>query len=144
MEKLLEALDKKKIWMNKLVAISKRYCDELNKNSSQAIESLDSFDNNRESLVRMIAATESTILAEIPNAALATVSPETKQIISDHIAHFDKKFAEMRCVDSEILEILDTLRDEQKRKISDLRKGKNALENYRGQRALRSNIDVQL
>ncbi len=144
MKDLLNALEKKKLWMTKLVSISARFIEEYRSNPDQALEELDTFDQNRESLVKMTMNSENDILKLMQGPTKFRPNEEEPERVRDYIELYEKKLNEMQCIDSEIIQILDTLKIDQKEKLSDLNKGKRALDNYRGNTKNRSNFDVQL
>lgn len=144
MEELLDALEKKGLWLSKIVNVSRRFLKEANENSEIALENLDTFDQNRESLVKMTLHAENKIVDIMRKDKSLRPDAEQSKLIENYIADYQKKLEEMQRIDSEILTILDTLKVEQKAKISDLQKGKRALANYRGRSTNRSNFDVQL
>ncbi len=144
MEELLEALAKKSLWLHKIISVSQKFLEEVKANPDLALENLDTFDQNRESLVKMTINAENQIISIMRQQKNLTPNKEQSRKIEFYIQEYQEKLRKMRRIDSEILPILDTLKIEQKTKIYNLQKGKRALSNYRGQVKSRSNFDVQL
>lgn len=144
LNKLLEILRQKELWLSKILDVNLRFIQMHKKNPNEALDDLDRFDQNRESLVKMVISTETKIIDLLRQCKGHQPTAAQRNQIQNYITSFEKKHSEMLSLDSEILTILDTLKVEQESKLNGLQKGKKALDKYKGRTSNHSNFDVQL
>lgn len=145
MTKLLKALEDKNYWYSKYLASNEAFLQALRHAPEVAIDELELFHGNRESLLKILENLDKKIQVELERPEWqGEVSSEVRTLIQRFIREKDSLIAKIVELDTEILGTMETLRTEGLEKLKLLSKGKKALANYKSSPNYNEKIDKRI
>lgn len=145
MTKLFKALEEKNYWYGKYLASNEAFLQALRHAPEVALDELELFYGNRESLLKILENLDQKIQAELAGPEWqGEASSETRTQIQRFIREKDSMIAKIVELDTEILGTMETLRTEGLEKLKLLSKGKKALANYKSSLNYNEKIDKRI
>ncbi|NUM87899.1 MAG: hypothetical protein HUU37_01720 [Bdellovibrionales bacterium] len=146
MTEIIKLLEQRNSWIAKYLKANEAFLAALSHAPEMAIEELDFFYGNRESLLKIIGSLDQRIrnLLDKGGALLSmedsAVHTKTNRLLREK----DSMVAAIVAMDEKIISGLERLRQENEGKISKLAKGKKALAKYRSSHKHNDKIDKQV
>ena len=144
MEELLRLLEQKQEWLKKFLHLTQGYHAQLRDNEPAALEDIDYFLNNRQSLLNILQSTEKKITNHLKlNKIDATVLAQETARIEGFGIEESKVGLEVRSLDGSILRTLTRARSESENELKQVTRGKKAISGYRAEKSATNRVDVQ-
>lgn len=144
MDELLRLLEQKHEWLKKFLHLTQGYQAQLRDNEAAAIEDVDYFLNNRQSLLNILQSTEKKITNHLK---LHKINPSILAAEKARIEAFETEESrlgtEVRGLDESILRTLTRARGESEAELKQVTRGKKAISGYRAERGANGRLDVQ-
>lgn len=144
MTEILDKLAEKNYWCRKFVATNEAFLSCLKHAPDIALEELDFFYNNRESLLKIIESVDSKIQdcldRQIPGVAEPNFALKTTEIIQEK----NQLVQKILLLDEEIISLLEIEKIKQGERLSALNKGKKALAKYHSGRNYMDKINKRV
>lgn len=144
MTELESLLQQKYEWLKKFVQLTQGYYAQLLANEGAALEDIDYFLNNRQSLLNIVESSEKKITNLIK---LNRIDSDTLAQVRVKVGADAKEQANMaeliRDLDEKILRILARAKDESAEQLKQITRGKRAISGYRVDNNGANRLDVQ-
>jgi hypothetical protein len=145
MTKLFKALEDKNYWYSKYLASNEAFLQALKHAPEVALDELELFHGNRESLLKILENLDQKIQVELAGPEWqGEVSSEARTKIQRFVREKDSLIAKILELDTEILGTMEILRTEGLEKLKLLSKGKKALANYKSSFNYNDKIDKRI
>lgn len=145
MTKLFKALEDKNYWYSKYLASNEAFLQALKHAPEVALDELELFYGNRESLLKILENLDKKIQAELAGPEWqGEISSEARTQIQRFIREKDSMITKIVELDTQILGTMETLRAEGLEKLKLLSKGKKALANYKSSHNYNEKIDKRI
>lgn len=145
MKPLFKLLDDKNYWFRKYLAANEAFFLALQHAPDVALDELDLFYGNRESLLKIIEDLENKVQKEADKPEWSdSVSTADLTRIQAYIREKDSYIARIVQLDTDIIAIMETLRTEGLEKAKHLAKGKKALANYKSSLNYNERLDKRV
>lgn len=145
MNRLFKALEDKNYWYSKYLASNEAFLQALRHAPEVAIDELELFHGNRESLLKILEGLDKKVQELLAEPEWqGEVSSEARTRIQRYIREKDSMIAKIVELDTEILGTMEILRTEGLEKLKLLSKGKKALANYKSSFNYNEKIDKRI
>lgn len=143
---VIKLLEQRNSWITKYLKANEAFLAALNHAPEMAIEELDFFYGNRESLLKIIGSLDQKIKNILDkNGALLTVDDSVVRTKVNHLLREkDSMVALIVDLDEKIIQGLELLRSQSGEKLAKLSQGKKALAKYRSSNKHSDKLDKQV
>jgi hypothetical protein len=145
MEKLFKLLEDKNYWFKKYLAANEAFYLALQHEPEVALDELELFYGNRESLLRIIEDLENKVQKEAEGPAWAgEIDSATRTRVHAFIREKDSCISRIVQLDTDIIKRMEDLREAGLEKMRHLAKGKKALAKYRSAKNYNERLDKKI
>lgn len=144
--RLYKLLEDKLYWYKKYLSCNEAYLIAIRHAPEIAIDEIDLFYGNRESLLKILEATDERIQEEMAQSSEKNLSfnSEQKTKIQYYIREKDSIIERIISLDKEIITELDRVHAEGLGKLASLTKGKKVLSNYKSGSSSNKKLDKRV
>jgi hypothetical protein len=145
MNPLFKLLEDKNYWYGKYLNSNEAFLQALKHAPEVALDELELFYGNRESLLKILEKLDKKIQVELAKPLWqAGVSEEVKKQVEGYISEKDSLIGKIVGLDTQILDTMEAIRSAGLEKLKLLAKGKKALANYRSSFNYNEKIDKRI
>ena len=143
MSQIIKLLENKNFWLNKYLSCNEAFLQALKHAPDIALEELELFYGNRESLLKIMADIDKKIqlCVDDPEARHKEISGEDKTRINFFLREKDSMLTRIVELDAEIIGLLEILKAQSGEKLNSLSKAKKALAKYKSNNKYSEKID---
>lgn len=133
MNELFKLLQDKNYWYRKYLASNEAYLQALHHAPEVAMDELELFHGNRESLLKILERIDESVQEELKSARWAEkdLSSADRTVIQHHISEKDAMIRKIVELDEQILVTMEAIQAAGLEKIKALEKGKKVLSKYK-------------
>jgi hypothetical protein len=145
MQKLFKLLEDKNYWFKKYLAANEAFYLALQHEPEAALDELELFYGNRESLLRIIEDLENKVQKEAEGPVWASeIDSGARTRIHAYIREKDSYISRIVQLDTDIIKRMEVIREEGLEKARHLAKGKKALAKYRSDKNYNERLDKKI
>lgn len=143
MKAIIKLLENKNYWLKKYVACNEAYLQALRHAPELAVEELELFYGNRESLLKIMAGIDKELQAKVDaaDAAGSAANSGDKTKINFQIREKDSMLSRIIDLDAEIIGLLDKIKEENQKMLGNLNRTKKALAKYKSTNKYNEKLD---
>ena len=145
MSELLKLLETKNYWFQKFLLTCEKFIVSLKENQDKAIDGLELFEKNRESLLNIIRKTDHKIkmLLDEQEMRECILGSEQKTKINYFMREKDSILSQILKIDNEIISMIEIIKNESFAKLKKLETGKKTISKYKSSKK-QSSIDKRV
>lgn len=146
MNELFRLLEMKNFWFRKFLLLCERYVKALQDDADKAADDIEMFERNRDSLIKIIKGIDGKIKALLarPEYENQSLDSDQRTRVNFFMREKDSILNQILKIDREILQTIESLRDQQSAKLQQVSKGKRALSKYKSGAGKQRELDKQV